>query len=52
MIDLKNQVNNKNAEIKAKDRQLSEKETTNNRLQEEVHSLKTDLKNSTKETKR
>ena len=52
MIELKNQLNNKNVEVKSKDRQLSEKETTNQRLRDEVENLHADLRNSKKEAKK
>ena len=51
IIELKNQLNNKNVEVRSKDRLLSEKETTNQRLRDEVENLQTDLKNSKKEAK-
>ena len=49
---MKNQLNNKNAEVKSKDRMLSEKETTNQRLRDEIENLQADLKNSNKEAKK
>ena len=52
IIELKNQLNNKNVEVKSKDRLLSEKETTNQRLRDEVENLHADLKNSKKEAKK
>ena len=51
IIELKNQLNNKNVEVRSKDRLLSEKETTNQRLRDEVENLQADLKNSKKEAK-
>ena len=52
IIELKNQLNNKNAEVKSKDRLLSEKETTNQRLRDEIENLQADLRNSNKEAKK
>ena len=52
IIELKNQLNNKSVEVKGKDRLLSEKETTNQRLCDEVENLQADLKNSKKEAKK
>ena len=52
IIELKNQLNNKNVEVKSKDRLLLEKETTNQRLRDEVENLHADLKNSKKEAKK
>ena len=52
IIELKNQLNNKNVEVKSKDRLLSEKETTNQRLRDEVENLHADLKNSKKAAKK
>ena len=51
IIELKNQLNNKNVEVRSKDRLLLEKETTNQRLRDEVENLQADLKNSKKEAK-